>query len=327
MFCLPPLEVNKIKKAIREGKINPEILNEMTSQERRHLLSEFISTTSAKQVNLLFEKKLLLVNQEKAVYESAKEITGMSKEQKQATLTKIRQTYAEKKRRLEDPTENEKFLNEIVSDIYSKKFKTEITLEEAQEITELSQEKKRALEKMNDDFTWKTKEDGIKYGAAKVALDNYVGGLKAETNNEFFSNPFKVKGLMRAFEAIGIDARLSFNFIAENSRAIVASVDNSFYGRQGIKILFTKPKIWVKNFAKSWIDIAQTLRGGEAAGNAIVDGVKAEIYSRKNSLNGRYELGKKLDIGTGEEEFPTSLPTKIPILGRVFKAAEVAYEA
>jgi len=28
-----------------------------------------------------------------------------------------------------------------------------------------------------------------------------------------------------------------------------------------------------------------------------------------------------------EEEFPTSFPSRIPVLGRFFKAAEVAYEA
>jgi hypothetical protein len=65
-----------------------------------------------------------------------------------------------------------------------------------------------------------------------------------------------------------------------------------------------------------------------------LDGVKADIYSRPNSLNGRYTgkpgegtAGTKLDIGTGEEAYPTSWPSKIPVFGRFFKASEVAYEA
>ena len=326
-FCLPIEEANKIKEAIRSGKLSPEKLNEMTSQERRNFLANFIGKENAKEVNLLFEKKLLLKNQERAMSDWAREITGLSKEQKEATLEKIRKTYAEKKRRLQDPKENEKFLNEIVSDIYSRKFKTETTLEEAQIITELSQDLKRAREKMNEDFTWKTEEDGLNFGAAKVAVDNYIGGLKAEANKELFVNPLKVRGLMEKARAISVDAKIALNFIADNSRSIKASVDNSLWGRQGIKALFTKPKIWANNFAKSWQDISTTIQKGNEAGEAILDGVKAEIYSRKNYLNGRYELGKKLDIGTGEEEFPTSLPSKIPGLGRLFKAAEVSYEA
>jgi len=327
MFCLPSEYAKKIKEAIRNGTLSPAKMNEMTSQERRNYLVGIIGKENAKEVNLLFEKKLLLKNQERAMYDWAREITGMSREQKTKTLDKIRETYADKKRRLEDPKENEAFLNEIVSDVYSRKFKTEISLDEAQTITELSQDVKRAREKMNDDFTWKNKDDGYNFGAAKVASDNYVGGLKAEAIKEFFVNPFKVRGLMEKASALKLDAKLSIKFIAENSRAIKASVDNSLWGRQGIKVLFTKPKIWAKNFSKSWIDIGRVLVGGNKAGDAIMDGLKAEIYSRKNSLSGRYELGKKLDIGTGEEEFPTSLPSKIPALGRLFRAAEVSYEA
>ncbi|HDY66709.1 MAG TPA: hypothetical protein ENH85_02835 [Candidatus Scalindua sp.] len=334
-FCLPFEEANKIKKAIRNGTLNPDKLNKMTSQERREFFAKLIGKQNAKEVNLLFEKKLLLKNQERAMTDWARDITGISKEQKEATLEKIRQTYADKKRRLQDPKENEVFLNEIVSDVYSRKFKTETSLEEAQTITELSQDTKRAREKLGDLSKWKTeefdltgsKQDAIQFGATKVALDNYIGGLKAEAKKEFFVNPLKVRGLMEKIEAIKTDARISVKFIADNSRAIVASVDNSLWGRQGIKVLYTHPKTWATNFAKSWGDISKTLREGVKTGEAILDATKAEVYSRENFMKGRYELGKKLDIGTGEEEFPTSLPSKIPGLGRLFKAAEVSYEA
>jgi len=335
VFCLPLNEANKIREAIRSGALSPDKLNKMTSQERRNFLANLVGAENAKEVNLLFEKKILLKNQEKAMSDWAREIIGLSKEQKEATLEKIRKTYADKKRRLQDPKENEKFLNEITSDVFSKKFKTEVSLKEAQTITELSQDVKRAREtlstKVNDKFEYKSEADrlkfGIDFGATKVALDNYTGGLKAEANKEFFVNPLKVHGLMEKIEALSLDARIAQKFIADNSRAIKASVDNSFWGRQGIKVLFTHPKTWAKNFAESWKDIFTILKEGNKSGEAILDGVKAEIYSRTNYLNGRYELGKKLDIGTGEEEFPTSAPSKIPGLGRLFKAAEVSYEA
>lgn len=328
IFCLPKPFANKVKQAIRTGKFNPEKLNKMTSIERRKFLSEIVGNENAKQVNLLFEKKLLLKNQERAMYDWAKEITGMSKETKEATLKKIQQTYADKKRRLYEPKENEKFLNEIVSDVYSKKMKTDISLKEAQTITELSADVGTHRTKMNADFTWNNIKDAQNFGASKVAFDNYIGALKTEAKKRTLISPLSQKGWER-LEAIVEDASIAANFIADNSRAIVASVDNSFWGRQGIKVLFTPKyaRLWGRNFLKSFDDIYKTLRYGEAKGNAIIDATKAEIYARKNYLNGRYGLGKKLDVGIVEEEFPTSLPSKIPVFGRLFKAAEVSYEA
>jgi len=334
-FCLQQQDAEKIKQAIRSGKLNPAKLVEMTSQQRRAFLADLVGTENAKEVNLAFEKKLLLVNQEKAMYDWAKDITGMSKEAKEATLQKIRDTYAEKKRRVYSPAENEKFLNEIVSDVYSKKFKTEVTLEEAQTITELSQDFKKAKAKTGDVTKWKTedfvqtgsKEDAILRGATETALNNYIGGLKAEANKVLFINPFKVRGLMEKARAVSVDAKISLKFIAQNARSVKASVDNSLWGRQGIKAFFTHPTIWAKNFSKSFVDIGQVMKTGNKAGDAIIDAEKAEIYSRENYAKGRYERGEKLDIGIKEEEFPTSAPSKIPALGRLFKAAEVAYEA
>lgn len=326
MFCLPQQFAEKIKKALKDGIVNPEKLNKMTSSERRGFLSGIIGEENAKQINLLFEQKLLLKNQEKAIYDWARDITGLSETDKNSTLEKIRKTYADKKRRLYEPKENEKFLNELTSDIYSKKYKTEISLNEAQEITELTADTNKAKSKMNEDFTFPTKEDGLNFGASKVALNNYIGALKTEANKRTFINPLKEENKI---EVIIENAKISVNLIAENARSIVASIDNSFWGRQGIKVMFrpTTFKIWAKNFAKSFNDIYQILKNGTKQGDAILDGVKSDIYSRKNYLNGNYERGKKLDIGIREEEFPTSLPSKIPVLGRFFKAAEVAYEA
>ena len=99
-----------------------------------------------------------------------------------------------------------------------------------------------------------------------------------------------------------------------------ATLDNSFFGRQGIKVLFTKPSIWSKNFLKSWGDINKELRGIDA-----MDAIKADIFSRPNALNNNYSLSK-LDIGIDTEEaFPSQAWEKVPGLNRLFKASESAY--
>jgi hypothetical protein len=101
-------------------------------------------------------------------------------------------------------------------------------------------------------------------------------------------------------------------------------------------------KAWFNNFIQSWSNIWITVKGGigkasivnvilgkdaVTAGEVITDAVIVDAYSRKNYLNGRYNKGVKLDIATGEEAFPTSAPARIPVIGRLFKASEVAYEA
>src|SRR3990167_11156069 len=111
-----------------------------------------------------------------------------------------------------------------------------------------------------------------------------------------------------------------FDTLAGTTKSTAASLDNSFVGRQGIKILYTHPTIWTRAFLKTWSDIGKELLGKDS-----IQAIKADIVSRPNALNGKYEAGK-YDLGIkAEEAFPTSLPSKIPILGRLYRASEAAY--
>lgn len=329
MFCLLPQFAEKIKKTIKDGHLNPDVLNNMTSSERRGFLEDIVGKENAKEVNLLFEKKLLLKNQEKAMYDWVREITGMSKADKEEILSKIRQTIADKNRRIYEPSENEKFLNEIASNVYSKKYKTDISLEEAQTITELTQDLKEATDKVTD----KTKitPESIDAGSKLVALNNYTNALKAEANKKEWLNPFKEKDGVKKIEAVIEDARISANFIADNSRALVAGVlDNSFFGNQGAAVLMDPrtTHIWWNNLVKSVKDIRSTIKSGVSQGDAIVDAAKAMTYAEPNYMNGRYENkgGTRLEIWKGEEEITSDTLYKIPGLNRLAKAADVAYE-
>lgn len=345
-FCVPKHLVSKLKNAITDGTLHPDKLRTMDSAKRRELFAKYVDVETAKGLNLAFEQKLLLKNEELAMVSWARDALGLSKDQKAATLDKIQATYAEKKRRVFTPEEDEAFLNEITADVFSRKYKTDVSLEEAQIITELSRDVSNAREKMTDDFKWgnKSEADRIKYGrefgAKQVLLDRYINGLKAEAEKSTLVNPLKEKGVYDKYAAVKTDTGLAVNFVLDNTRAIQASWDNSFWGRQGFKVM-TNPKyadLWAKNFARSFIDAEQIMlagiKKGEAfkgagikKGEAIIDAVKADIYSRENYLNGRYEMGTKLAVGVKEEEFPTSLPQKIPLLGRLFSASETAYQA
>lgn len=335
-----------MKTAITDGTLHPDKLIAMDSGQRRDLFAKIIGEDNAREVNLAFEQKLVLKNQEQAMVNWARDTLGLSAEAKEATAAKIKATYAEKKRRVFTPEEDEAFLNEITSDVFSKKYKTEVSLEEAQKITELSRDVSIAHEKMNGDFTWGDGSEkdrlkyGIDFGVKKVLMDRYIGGLKSEAEKRSLLNPLKEKSMGNVASAIGEDIEMAAQFIADNTRAIQASFDNSFWGRQGFKAM-TNPKytkLWVENFTKSFQDIGQVLSAGVKKGElfkgaamlkkqAIIDAVKADIYSRPNYLNGNYDLGTKLAIGVREEDIPTSVPEKIPLLGRLFSASDVAYEA
>jgi hypothetical protein len=107
--------------------------------------------------------------------------------------------------------------------------------------------------------------------------------------------------------------------IPGTAKSIVASLDDSALLRQGLPTLLTHPRTWFRNSLTSFVDIAQTVAGKE-----VMDAVRADIDNRPNS--GLYRRAK-LAVTAAEEAFPTSLPERIPVLGRAFKASQAAYTA
>ena len=192
-----------------------------------------------------------------------------------------------------------------------------ITKEEAARIVELSDDmmkKMDAMEKGGDRF---------EYGASRVAYERYIDELKGENlslgrkvKDRFgeFKTTFK-DNKAEAVYNVGVDA---LKTIVNNSVSLVASLDNSFLGRQGLHTLMTHPSVWAKGAKNSFVDIWNTL-GGKQTHDALM----ADVYSRENYLNGSYEKAKILT--KTEEQFPTSTPERIPVVGRVFKASQNAF--
>lgn len=335
-WCLVKEKADKFKEMLRSGKINPATLNAMTFAERRSFFTTNFGEANAKQINAAFEKTLLLKNQRNGMVTWAKKVLGSNPVAQRDVLSKINKL---------DKALNEKELDDFLNDLVESKVGFQISEKEFKQLSELgedaTQKKTIALDKMKDG-KWILKEGetpqnntnkdkyGMDFGASKVAFDNYFSGLALRAKGKPLKNvieTFKNQGLLKATETGLIE---SVDFIASNSRAMVAAWDNSFWGRQGRRALgrYATSRLWVNNFQKSLIDAKDVIfKGGIPKGNAILDSVKVEIYSRENYLNDNYNRGKKLDIGVREEEFPSSLPEKIPGFGRIFKASEVTYEA
>ena len=309
-FCLTKEAKQKFKQGLKSGKINPNNLSSMTSEERRTFLSGYVGEENAKQTNALFESKLLLKNQKAGYIAWAKKISGISPTVRQDLISRI-----EKMDKILNPSEEGQFLEDLVST----RLKINVTQEEAKNISELSTKVASLKEKSNQDGVFSNQEDRLLYGVNKVALEKYINDLKLDSRRIFF----KEQPVKKIMSAVGE--------VPGALKSSIASLDNSFWGRQGIKTLldFRTSKIWVKNFLKSWKDIGKQLTAKgkwyTSGEDVALDAIKADIYSRPNALNGKYDAGRYGLSVLSEEAYPSSLPEKIPLLGRLFKASEAAY--
>jgi hypothetical protein len=192
-----------------------------------------------------------------------------------------------------------------------------VTKEEATNIVDLARDMELKKDKIAEGG------DRLEYGAAKVKYINYISALKGEgeplwsmakTRTKEFGTTWRKNKAGAVFD-LGRDA---VRRIIDMSVSMVGSWDNSFLGRQGLHTLQTHPSQWYPAARKSFSDIVKTL-GGKNAHDALM----ADIYSRPNYINGLYQKAKIL--AATEEQFPTSLPGRVPGFGRVFKASEYAF--
>ena len=329
-FCLTIDQENKLKEAFVSGKLDPFKLSEMSSEQRRVALEKFIDAENAANVNSLFESKLLLKNQVQGFKTWAKSLVGLKPKIKRDLLTKIERLN---EIGVLDPAD----LKSFKEDLARTRLGFGVTFEEAKVINELSAkrvESKEAWEaklKENPEWEtdpyastkeWKNDQARIDYGLKQVALENYVNDLRVQAKSKGVSlKEDPVRSIANAIKE-------SPTFFSNLFKSTMASFDDSFFGRQGIKNLYGTPsqkRIWVKNFVKSFSDIAMELRRAKVKGVRPMDMIKAEVYSRPNAVNGKYKAGDyRLDV-LHEEAIPTSLPEKIPGLGRLFTASETAF--
>lgn len=306
-FCLPKELSDKFVKALKTGVIKPGELIQMTSEERRSFLAKIVGEEDAKPVNALLESKLLLKDQKRGMVSWAKKVAGISEEVRHDMISKI-----EKMDKILNAKDEQTFLE----DLASQRLGTDVTFQEAQVIADLSKKVTESKAKVSGDIGSASR---IEYGAHRVALQEYMKELKLEKADTAFSG---IKDKLRT-NPLGAMKDVVTE-IGGMSKGILASFDNSFAGRQGFGAIFTYPKEWASNFAQSFGYIDKQL-GKKASDNSVIDGIKADIYSRPNAIDGTYSK-MKLDIGLDSEEaYPTSLPEKIPGLGRMYKASETAY--
>ncbi len=299
MICLPKELADKFKEMLISGKVNPEELSSMTSQERRAFFTDTLGEKNAQNVNALFESKLLLKNQQAGIITWAREVAGLKGQALNDILSKVN-----KMTEVLNPTSEKAFLQ----DLANKKLGTDVTFEEATKISELAKKTSEAKAKI-DPNSPPGSADRLAYGRSLVEFGDYINELKNESKKLTLKERANPKNYVKNVSDLG-----------GLSKSLKATLDNSVIFRQGLKTMFTNPVIWLKNSVQSFKDIIDTF------GNKnVMNEVRADVYSRPNALNGLYKK-EGLAIGNVEEQFPTSLPEKVPIAGKVFTAAENAFK-
>ncbi len=321
-ICIPKNKIDAFKSALKNKELDIATLVKLSTEERTALFEKFAGE-NAKAMNTLFEEKLILKNRLQGLKNWASK-TGeigrydpAKKAKIEALLSEFR---AKQQERIFSPKENEAFLADLAEETLG----TRITKEEAKNVFDLTI-KADGLRRNFDEMTgkWKSEQNRLDYGASKVVLEKYTQSLK--------DGDLSVKDLIKktlqetkqmwsenAPKAIASLLLKTLKTISDNSISLVATMDNSFIGRQGLKTLMTHPTVWWDGAKNSFTDIYKTL-GGKNARDALM----ADIYSKPNFINDRYELAKL--IPRTEEQFPTSLPERIPVIGRLFTASEHAF--
>jgi len=264
-FCLIKPLAERFKQMIKSGKIDIDKLMDMTSQERNQYFKDiFGEDRIAKEVNALFESKLLLKHQKTGLVNWAKQITGIKPEVKNTLIDRII-----KMKEILKPETEQAFLQDLVS----KRLGTDITLLEAKKIADLS-EKITSLE------NWKTKNERVAYGRAKMNLNEYVNSL----------NPKK--------------ANLITN-VAGVPRSLMASLDLSAPLNQGWGMISRK---------QFYTNLGPMLKAALNKDNYL--DLQADIITRPNYKSAKKaglrltDLSEKLEMR--EEQFMSSLLDKVP---------------
>ena len=310
-LCLPKEYRDKLQKAFESGELSIDELYIATNNEANKMFKNYVGDASDllnakfQQAKLSNRKNALTAWKDSAT--SLKEPIRRDLQKRIDRLTKFL-----------DPDEYTEFMDDLVAD----KLGLRVTEDEAGQIIK--------YKKVTDEFKAKINpespigsQDRMNYGLALDRYKMFIGDMKREAEKMTVKERLELSNMGKNFVDLG-----------SIIKSMVATLDDSFIGRQGIKILFTDPVLWFKTFGKSLKAFGEELFAKspglfKSRDDAVMSMVRARIYSSPNALNGKYNAAKN-GYGLGvlhEEAFPTSIPERLPFLGKFFKASETSFSA
>lgn len=311
MACIDPQYINKIKALD---------LSNMSSAERIKALDDVMGS-GGKDINLLYEKTLLLKNRARAFDKFVDDISGISSEKK----AKIKEQIA---KRLETKKEtiNNKELLGIVKDTLDRKYDLEIPDEAVEKMFKLRKEidtlkpladgtewhsperlawgaKEREYFKIIETLKnpekdmWNIIKDSLKESKLKISEQKTVAGKIGQTLEEIVTDIFTVP-----------------------AKGIKAAWDASYLFRQGLKVLTADKTIWgkqAKGSLKSWTAVYDKKLMEQITDAFYADMVTHPLYEEA--------LDAGLAVGGVEDFFPTNIGEKIWGIGNLFKASDDSF--
>lgn len=323
-LCIPKSEMEKLKTAFRAGDISIEKLYDMTDVERNTLFSNYLSKDFAHLVNSNFEKAIL--SNQKDAFNKFVEKTFTPKQKD------LRSAFVKRLEKI-DKIMNQKEVDDFLGDLANTKLGMQ-DISEAEIETLLKMKKTfEELESQIPENALDNSTESMAYGYAKHYFNKYVGKLKERTT------PLSAKEI--AIHKLTHPGEIFYD-IANITKSALSTLDNSFFGRQAIKELFTPfsggTARWAKGFIRSWRDIGKQLfASAEKKGwkgiwskpnDALMDSIHAQIIGSKNARNGKYAAARNgYGLGVlGEEAYPSTIIERVPGIGRFFKASQVAFD-
>ena len=249
-LCLPQFAKEELIKGIREGTVVPENMTLMSSAERQGLLRSFMDEASAKSVNTLFEEKLVLKSQKRGLKNWEKQIVDSKQYNvvKKDIISRI-----EKLEKVLDADSKQEFLQ----DLTEKRLGFSVSFEQSEIIMKSAKNIREAHEKINDsipDYGADGKLHPLRfdYGMRVAVLDKYIEHTKNVSRTKMTAGDWLTSPEVWIDDIFGTMKSLKSGF------------DNSFFGRQGQQSFIESPTMWMKNFVKSWGDMAKEYRGIDA---------------------------------------------------------------
>lgn len=168
-FCLPRKYIKAFEDAVDEGTLDPHNLAKLSSAERREAFTQILGPDVAKEVNTLFEEKMLKPNQARAFEEWERSLKGLNKAARTDISSKIQSLG-----HILSPTEEKDFL----ADLTAKRLSATVTHEEAKQILDMSTKTEQLKTIWDADPTNDLKRQA--YGTSLIDLRDTVEGMKPD---------------------------------------------------------------------------------------------------------------------------------------------------
>jgi len=309
--CIPPELVEQVKK------LN---ITKMTSEERTQALSEVLGDDAGKNISVLYERTLLLKNQERAFEKFINDIDGVSIEKKLKMKENFQARVAEKNGIIKDEE-----LLALVKDTLDRKYDLEIPDDKVKKMFDIRNE--IDVFKKDAEGTVDGSEAKLAWGKKVVELSNLVGDLKQVSQSiggELKLAGQRIAGKAKDKEWFGMVGQVINEIgnvvLSPALKSIKASLDNSVLFRQGLKVLSADPKTFAKQAGNTWKMWGNVL--SKDAMEEMSTAFKADLVTRDLY---QAAVKAKLAIGVVEDFFPTNIVDKVPGLGNLFKASDEAF--